>query len=193
MHLAPKQQAQMGIGPDGGRIQRPATVTPTSYGAYRYVRYLAPAGAYGNVAELQFIGDIPASECAGTLIGTAGSYLNEGNTIANAVDGNLSTYFDAPTNSGSWVGIDFGGTQYISAVSYAPRKGWEDRMAGGEIQASNTADFSSGVVTLLTIQLAPTYGVLTTQTLANTGNFRYYRYIGPPGSFCKIAELEFLG
>jgi hypothetical protein len=168
------------------------TVTPTNYGAYRYVRYLSPNGGYGNVAELKFMGDIPIEQQTGTVIGTTGSYQNQGNAIANVFDGNVNTFFDAPTSTGSWVGIDFGGTQTISAVRYAPRAGWTSRMVGGEIQASNSADFSSGVVTMLTITANPNPGELTTQSISNLTPYRYWRYIGPAGSFCNIAELQFL-
>jgi hypothetical protein len=66
-------------------------------------------------------------------------------------------------------------------------------MDGGEIQASNSANFSSGVVTLFTITSTPTAGVLTTQKLSNTTAYRYYRYIGPANSYCDIAELVFNG
>ena len=64
-------------------------------------------------------------------------------------------------------------------------------MVGGQFQASNTADFSSGVTTLFTITATPVVGSLTTQTLANTTAYRYYRYLGPDGSYCNISELEF--
>jgi hypothetical protein len=87
--------------------------------------------------------------------------------------------------------LDLGSAQVVTQVKYAPRAGWESRMVGGEIQASNTADFSSGVVTLFTIGSTPTAGVLTTQSLSNTTAYRYYRYIGPANSYCDIAELEF--
>jgi hypothetical protein len=66
-------------------------------------------------------------------------------------------------------------------------------MVGGEIQASNSANFSSGVVTLFTISSTPPTGALTTQLLTNTTAYRYYRYIGPANSYCNIAELEFDG
>ncbi len=130
---------------------------------------------------------------SGTVIGTSGSYDNQGNTAAKAFDGNLNTYFDAPTASGSWVGLDLGSPQVVTQVEYAPRSGWASRMLGGEIQASNSANFSSGVVTLYTINAAPPVGVLTTGTLNNTSAYRYYRYIGPTGGYCNIAELEFEG
>jgi hypothetical protein len=66
-------------------------------------------------------------------------------------------------------------------------------MVGGEIQGSNTADFSSGVVTAYTVTKSPSAGTLTTATFTSVGDFRYWRYIGPTGSYCNIAELEFNG
>jgi endoglucanase len=81
----------------------------------------------------------------------------------------------------------------VTQVKFAPRAGWESRMVGGEIQASNTANFSSGVVTLFTITSTPTAGVLTTASFTNTAAYQYYRYIGPANSYCDIAELEFEG
>ena len=33
----------------------------------------------------------------------------------------------------------------------------------------------------------------TNTTAANTGAFRYVRYLGPANSYCDIAELEFDG
>jgi hypothetical protein len=66
-------------------------------------------------------------------------------------------------------------------------------MVGGRIQASNSANFTSGVVRLLTLKSAPAAGVLTVQSLTNTTAFRYYRYIGRTNSYCDIAELELDG
>jgi endoglucanase len=74
----------------------------------------------------------------------------------------------------------------------APRPGWETRLCGGMIQASNSANFSNGVVTLYTITNVPPSGTLTTVKLSNTTEYRYYRYIGPTNSYCDIEELEFL-
>jgi hypothetical protein len=283
--------------PNAGQL---TTVTPTTTAAFRYVRYVSPAGGYGNIAELNFYGSAPAlptgtvsvhlfndtngngtqdsgegnlagfgtyldlngdgvyddsdirvianasgictfsnlpigeyvlrqnvpagyavttptsgfpigvnvtagavttvlvgekpgAALTGTPIGTAGSYANSGNTIAKAFDGNLVTYFDAPTASGNWVGLDLGTAQLATEVQFAPRPSFESRMIGGEFQASDTADFSSDVVTLATITATPAPGVLTTLSLNNLNTYRYYRYIGPAGSFCDIAELQFDG
>jgi hypothetical protein len=161
-------------------------------GPFRYVRYLSPAGGYGNIAEEQFLG--AQETVSGTVIGTAGSYENQGNTISNVFDGDLSTFFDAPTASGAWVGLDLGTAEAVTQVAFAPREGWSgfaQRMIGGEIQASNSASFSSGVVTALTITAAPPAGTLTAVQFASVGAYRYWRYLGPNGGSCNIAELEF--
>jgi hypothetical protein len=165
------------------------TVVVSNPTAYRYVRYVGPADSYCNIAELQFAGTDPTA----AIIGTAGSYENQGNTSANAFDGNLSTFFDAPTASGAWVGVNLGSAESVTQVSFAPRAGFTSRMVGGEIQASNTADFSSGVVTAYAITKTPKAGVLTTVTFASVGAYQYWRYIGPTGSYCNVSALEFAG
>ena len=160
-------------------------------GTYRYVRYIGPANSYCNIAEMKFV--TAPTKLTGTAIGTAGSYQNQGNTIAKAFDGILTNYFDGPDASGDWVGLDLGSAQVATSVKFAPRVGFESRMVGGMIQASNSATFSSGVVTLATITTKPAAGMLTTLPLNNTMAYRYYRYVGPANSNCDIAELEFDG
>jgi len=158
------------------------TVAPTSSQTYQ---------ESGNLTTgYNFLVTPVPVQLTGTVIGTPGSYRNHGTTIANAFDGNLSTYFDGPDASGDWVGLDLGAPTVVTRVQYAPRAGYEGRMVGGEIQASNSATFSSGVVTLYTISSKPTAGVLTTALLNNSTAYRYYRYIGPANSYCNIAELE---
>ena len=165
-------------------------------GAFRYVRYLSPTASFGNVAEIQFFGT-PATaapnQLTGTVIGTAGSYQNQGNGIANVFDGNLSTFFDAPVGSGAWVGLDLGSAQSISQISFAPRTGFAYRMLGGEFQASNSANFATGVVDLYTVTSNPPSNVLTTVTVNVTGQYRYVRYVGPANACCNIAEMLFYG
>ncbi len=63
-----------------------------------------------------------SSKLTGTLIGTSGSYRNQGNTIANAVDGNPNTFFDSPASNG-WVGYDLGSMDTITQVQFLPRSG----------------------------------------------------------------------
>jgi hypothetical protein len=172
------------------------TVALSAAASARYVRYLSPAGSYGNVAEVDFYGTTTATTVTartGTVIGTAGSYTNGGNTIAKAVDGSLTTFFDGPTANGNWVGLDLGSAKSISQISYAPRSGWAARMVGGVFQASTTADFSAGVTTLYTISAAPVVGSLTTVTLSTPVTARYVRYLSPAGSYGDVAEIAFAG
>jgi len=178
--------------PEGGAY---TTAVVSAPGAFRYVRYLSPNGSYGNVAEIQFYG-VPATQptlLTGTAIGTAGSYANQGNTIANVFDGNLSTFFDAPIGTGAWVGLDLGSTHTITQISFAPRTGFAFRMVGGQFQVSNSADFSSGVVTVYTVTSDPPSNVLTTVSLNVAGEYRYIRYIGPANACCNISEMLVYG
>ena len=136
------------------------------------------------------------AKLAGAAIGTAGSYNNNGNTIAKALDGSLSTYFDAPaaSASGAWVGLDLGSARKVTQVRFAPRGGWASRMVGGRFQASNSATFASGVVDLHTITAAPTSGVLTTVNVNPAGAaYRYVRYLAPANSYGNVAEAQFFG
>lgn len=172
------------------------TVSITNLAAFRYVRYLSPAGSYGNIAEAQFFGTTPAvTKLTGTVIGTSGSYQNSGNTIAKVFDGNLATFFDAPGPNGNWAGLDLGSANVITSISYAPRGGWSgyaQRMVGGVFQGSNAADFSNAT-TLYTITTTPVAGSLTTISITNPGAFRYVRYLSPDGSYGNIAEAQFFG
>ncbi len=166
------------------------TVALGRVGAYRYVRYLGPAGGECNVAEVQ-VRVAGYTQIAGTAIGTAGSYKNQGNTIANAFDGSTATFVDAPTASGSYVGEDFGSATGVYQVRLAPRAGYESRMVGGQIQASDTADFAHPI-DVYTIETAPPAGTLTDLSLyPEVGVHRYWRYLGPTGEEDNIAELEF--
>jgi hypothetical protein len=163
---------------------------------FRYVRYLSPTASYGNVAEIQFFGTAATqspTQLTGTVIGTAGSYQNQGNGIANVFDGNLSTFFDAPIGTGAWVGLDLGSAQTISQISFAPRTGFAYRMVGGEFQVSNSASFSSGVVTLYTVTSNPPSNVLTTVNVNVAGQYRYVRYLGPANACCNISEMLVYG
>lgn len=129
----------------------------------------------------------------GTIIGTAGSWNNQGNTIAKVFDGNLTTFFDGPDNSGDWVGLDFGVgvSNVIGQINYWPRAGWSQRMLGGVFQAANNSAFSNPV-TLFTVATAPPEGgVITSQTITNKTAFRFVRYVGPANSSCNVAELQF--
>lgn len=187
------------------------TVTISNSTAFRYVRYLAPNGGYGNVAEVDFHGHtggaptntpVPPTptpggadpEVTGTIIGTTGYTTGWGGGPREvAVDGNTSTFFDAPSANGAWVGYDFGSgnEKAITILRYYPRSGFADRMVGGTFQGSNSANFSNAV-TLHTISGTPPLAY-TQVNISNGTAFRYVRYLAPNGGWGNIAEVDFYG
>lgn len=131
---------------------------------------------------------------SGTSIGTTGSWGDDPATTRDAaLDGDVATYYDGANATGDWVGLDLGSVRVISEISYAPRPGWAGRMTGGVFEASNTADFSSGVVTLHTVPSAPPELAYTTVAVTDTNAYRYVRYLGPTDGYCNVAEIVFQG
>ncbi len=125
---------------------------------------------------------------AGTVIGTAGSWRDQGNAAARAFDGRVDTFFDAPAADGGWCGLDLGSARPIASFSYAPRAGFAGRMVGGRFEAGDDAAFAS-VIASYTVTAAPPPG-LTRVVLPTPVTARFVRYVGPPGSNCNIAEFQ---
>ena len=82
---------------------------------FRYLRYRGPNGSYGNVSEIEFYRG--GAKLNGAGYGTPGSWNNDGNTFVKAIDGNVSTFFDAPADTG-YVGIDTGsgGSSQLTSI-----------------------------------------------------------------------------
>jgi CubicO group peptidase (beta-lactamase class C family)/enterochelin esterase-like enzyme/sugar lactone lactonase YvrE len=70
---------------------------------YRWVRYEAPAGSRGNIAELEFYSG--ADKLKGAGFGTAGS-LSPGGHWKTVFDGKPETWFNSNTPDGQYVGLD---------------------------------------------------------------------------------------
>ncbi len=147
------------------------------------IQQLTPASVPGFVSA--------TNKFSGTVIGTSGSYNNGGSTIAKVFDGSLTTYFDAPTTSGAWVGLDLGTSKVIGQINYWPRVGWTSRMLGGVFQGDNTANFSNPVTLYTIFVVPPDNGTVTAIPITNSTAFRYVRYVGPAGGSCNVAELQF--
>ncbi|MEY3450310.1 MAG: hypothetical protein RL711_135, partial [Bacteroidota bacterium] len=134
--------------------------------------------------------NLVCAKLAGTAFGTSPAY-SVGSEYDKAFDGNTSTYFDNNSGTG-YTGLDFGAAVTVYAVRFYPRVGQENRMVDGIFQASNTANFSTGVVNLDTIVdvNGNTWNELGFP--ANT-KYRYFRYLSPANGYCNVAEIEFCG
>ncbi|MEY4488316.1 MAG: hypothetical protein RIQ79_824 [Verrucomicrobiota bacterium] len=190
----------------GGPYTLIATLSGTSYvdtsvaNGYTYYYVIVASNALGaGVSSPEESVILPAPQVellqklTGTIIGsTTTSWNNDPATRKEAaLDGLASTAFDAPTASGHWVGLDLGSPQVVAQVRYIPRNGNASRMVGGLFQASNSASFSSGVVTLYTVPSAPIYNLYTQANVTGAVTYRYVRYLSPTNGFCNVAEIEF--
>jgi len=183
------------IRPGASQLQRSNVTSSTIF----WVTNTAANGGNSGVGWVAHLYPVPANPGAnylltGSIIGTAGSWNNDGNTITNVFDGNLNTFFDSPDAYGDWAGLDLGGgnQNLVSLIRYCPRATWGTRMVGGQFQAANTANFANPV-TLATVGCYPQDGVFTTVVLTNNAAFRYVRYFGPPNGYCNIGEVQFYG
>ena len=151
-----------------------------------------PDGESANSAQISAAHD---GQLQGTIIGTTGSAGNWGATRETAMDGSLRNFMDAWAPEGGWVGLDLGAgvSAVVTAVNYCPQPGGGNRLVGGVVEGSSTADFSAGVVNLFTVNTAPPDGAFTTQAIGNGTAFRYVRFRAPANTYCTLAEIQFIG
>jgi hypothetical protein len=110
-----------GVFEAGSRVLHTVTETPpdgwtevsVDFGEDSRFRYRAPDGGYGNVAEIEFCrrgAKVFAAES-----GTSGSWSGKDkDTFRAALDGDPSTFFDAPEPNGAYVEVDTGqGTPFL--------------------------------------------------------------------------------
>ena len=134
-----------------------------------------------------------------TIIGTRYSidYSNSSmsstiNSIANAFDSDLNTFFASYVRSGGWVGLDLGEKHVITKVAFCSRAGNANRMQLGVFEGANTPDFIDAIPIFL-ITETPKDNIMTEFNINCSRGFRYVRYIGPNDAQCNIAEIEFHG
>lgn len=74
---------------------------------------------------------VAADKLSGTPIGSTSVDYSTGeesttvNTVANAFDGKLDTYFASYVRSYTWVGLDLGEKHVITRVGWSPRDDWQ--------------------------------------------------------------------
>lgn len=89
--------------------------------AYRYVRYLGPAGSHGNISEAAFYSSFNDSiPLKGNILGPKDGATGD-HSYFNVYDGHTDTSYDYPFPNGGWAGLDFGEPKHIGKIIYTPR------------------------------------------------------------------------
>lgn len=160
-------------------------------------RLLALVMIWGLIAGLSSADE----RLTGTTIGSQWSvdYSNGGasntvNTIRDALDGNLDTYFASWDRSKTWVGLDLGTPHVITSVRWSPRNDGlgPQRTVLGLFEGANDPNFLDAVPLYL-IDQAVEIGRWGEASVNVSRGVRYVRYVGPNDARCNIAEVEFYG
>lgn len=116
------------------------------------------------------------------------------NTVANAFDGKLDTFFASYVRSYTWVGLDLGEKHVITRVGWSPRDDWqgEKRVKLAMFEGANSPDFIDAVPLYLTTENGK-IGQMSYADVDCSRGFRYVRYVGPNDARCNVAEVEFYG
>lgn len=142
-----------------------------------------------------------SAKLTGTVIGTtncidynSGLLSTKINSCANALDGDLETFFASYDRSFTWVGYDLQTPHVITKVGWSPRNDvhGEERVVLGMFQGANSEDFSDAMPIYM-IKEKGTIGTISYGDVDVTKGFRYVRYVGPNDARCNIAEIEFYG
>lgn len=127
-----------------------------------------------------------------------GARANSSTTGIEAVfDDNLSTYYKSFTASNGWVGIDLGTDAdgndrrcVVTQISWISRLG--DYATLGLFEGANTPNFQDAVPLYLT-PVSGSGDAWNHAQVQVSRAFRYLRYVGPNGQYCRLTELRFYG
>ncbi len=182
--------------------------------AAQYVRYQVPEGTPTNqwnedntyccnIAEIELYGtlNVAATQTKLTPAEISGSnaWNNSANDYTKVFDGDMTTYFDGVGNG--WVMADLGALYEITALGYAPRKGYEYRCPDAMLQISQDGE---NWTTVYTVPNQPAYAMQYIKSFDGDMTARYVRFIVPEGApqnfwnaddvyCCNLSELEIYG
>jgi hypothetical protein len=99
---------------------KPYYIDINDNGRYKYFRYLSTPGGHVFMAEVEVF-DSSGAKLEGNVIGSEGSFNNNGLDKHKVFDGDVLTYFDAPYNEGCWAGLAFDSPQTIGSLTFVPK------------------------------------------------------------------------
>ncbi len=156
-----------------------------------------PTSHWGEIARahMQSYADPDALRVVGGDVIGVGDLYNYSRGPAAPFSNSYTYYYDV-TNG--WTGLDLRAPTRITQIRYMPRQNNGGLMVGGVFEGSNTADFTSGVAVLHTVNVAPNHtftgntGTYTIAAVSDTNLYRYVRYRGPAGGKSNVASILFL-
>ncbi len=133
--------------------------------------------------------------------GTAGSYLNSGNTYAKLYDNNVETWWDSATVSGAYASVDAKAAFIPTAIGLAPRRGYTARVYGVQLQGSNVSSTTGPWTTIHTVASTTPYTppyfpqrhVTEVPVNSNGQAYRYLRLVAADYSSANLAEFRIIG
>jgi hypothetical protein len=158
-------------------------------------------GTYADfIARADAIGTPPGvpdyttpNKLTGTPYGTSPGY-EPTSTFDKAFDGDPITYFLNAQPDGGYTGIDLGAghESAVSLVRFFATPGDQNlpRLVGGRFEGCTDGP-ASGCHTLATINDPPSLG-WNELAISDSGHYRWLRYVGPPGGYSSVAEIEFI-
>ncbi len=156
-----------------------------------------------NIAEIELYGTLNAAatqtKIEPTAISGSSAWNDSANDYTKVFDGDMATYFDGVGNG--WVMADLGGLYEITALGYAPRKGYEYRCPDAMLQISQDGE---SWTTVYTVPNQPAFAMQYIKDFDGDMTARYVRFIVPEGApqniwntddvyCCNLSELEICG
>lgn len=116
------------------------------------------------------------------------------NTVANAFDGNLNTYFASYNRTYTYAALDLGSPYIITRVAWSPRNDGvgPSRTKLAVFEGANQPDFMDAIPLYIT-DVDGVIGQYQSADINCSKGFRYVRYVGPNDSRCNVAEVQFYG
>jgi len=167
---------------------------PVSNQAYEFLSFVG-AGTC-EIAEIQFL-DASGNVIPGTPFGTAPSTPTTG--VANAFDGDPTTYFESSDAMGGYVGIDQGsGTPVtVASVRILARSGYESSLVNGTIMGGGNFSAPHTASEITQVQSSDGRAVNYSYNMVRTGGVWNYPVLGqvtyPDASVASYAYIGGVG
>ena len=114
------------------------------------------------------------------------------NLIKYAFDDDVNTQFMASTESNGWIGINFLQKYIISKIQWAQKEDDHNNYLLGIFEGSNSKNFEDAI-TLYMIKEKGKIREINSIEIDFKKKFKYIRYVGPNGKYCKISIFKIYG